>query len=160
MILHGVDAVMPDQAHLFYNRLRDTIAGGEFPNVFGDLTPAGAREVPAPEPARVGLPAVVIARQSVVKLTGGAPSCKRRIEGSYEPSYVRFDRLRPVSATDRARPACPTCTHTCWQTTRHALTNLPGQDKLGNPNLRELRLMSTQDRPFISVSSHVSIRWS
>jgi S1-C subfamily serine protease len=90
-ILHGVDAVMPDQARVLYNRLRDTIAGGEFPNVFGDLTPTRAREVPAPDPALVGTPAVAAARNSVVKVTGTAPSCRRRIEGSgfvYAPQHV------------------------------------------------------------------------
>ena len=91
VILHGVDTVMPDGARVLYNRLRDTIAGGEFPNVFGDLTPTRAREVPAPDPALVGSPAVAVARNSVVKVTGSAPSCRRRIEGSgfvYAPQHV------------------------------------------------------------------------
>ncbi len=91
LILHGVDAVMPDQARVLYNRLRDTIAGGEFPNVFGDLTPTRAREVPAPDPALVGSPVVAAAHNSVVKVTGTAPSCGRRIEGSgfvYSPQHV------------------------------------------------------------------------
>jgi hypothetical protein len=81
VILHGVDAVMPDQARVLYNRLRDTIAGGEFPNVFGDLTPTRARDVPAPDPALVGSPVVAAARNSVVKVTGNAPSCRRRNRG-------------------------------------------------------------------------------
>ena len=91
VILHGIDSVMPEPARVLYDRLRDTIAGGEFPNVFGDLTPTRAREVPAPDPALVGSPAVAIARNSVVKVTGNAPSCRRRIEGSgfvYAPQRV------------------------------------------------------------------------
>ena len=91
VILHGVDAVMPNGARVLYNRLQETIAGGEFPNVFGDLTPTRAREVPAPDPALVGSPAVAVARNSVVKVTGSAPSCRRRIEGSgfvYAPQHV------------------------------------------------------------------------
>ncbi len=91
VILHGIDSVMPDPARVLYDRLRDTIAGGGFPNVFGDLTPTQAREVPAPDPALVGSPAVQIARGSVVKVTGTAPSCTRRIEGSgfvYAPQRV------------------------------------------------------------------------
>ncbi len=91
VILHGVDAVMPDGARVLYNRLQDTIAGGEFPNVFGDLTPTRAREVPAPDPALVGSPAVAVARNSVVKVTGHARSCGRRIEGSgfvFAPQHV------------------------------------------------------------------------
>jgi S1-C subfamily serine protease len=81
-IIHGIDAVMPNQARVLYNRLRDTIAGGDFPNVFGDLTPTRAREVPAPDPALAGSPVVAKAQGSVVKITGSAPSCRRRIEGS------------------------------------------------------------------------------
>jgi S1-C subfamily serine protease len=90
-ILHVVDAVMPDQARVLYNRLRDTIAGGEFPNVFGDLTPTRAREVPAPDPALIGSPAVAIARNSVVKVTGQAPSCQAADRGLgfvYAPQHV------------------------------------------------------------------------
>jgi S1-C subfamily serine protease len=91
VILHGIDSVMPEPARVLYDRLRDTIAGGDFPNVFGDLTPTQAREVPAPDPALVGSPAVTAARGSVVKVTGNAPSCRRRIEGSgfvYAPQRV------------------------------------------------------------------------
>lgn len=81
-ILAAVDGVMPDQARVFYNGLRDTIANGHFPNVFGDLTPTRAREVPAPDPQLENSSAVRLARASVVKVTGSAPSCRRRIEGS------------------------------------------------------------------------------
>jgi S1-C subfamily serine protease len=91
VILHGVDAVVPGGARVLYNRLQYTIAGGEFPNVFGDLTPTRAREVPAPDPALVGSPAVAVARNSVVKVTGSACSGGRRIEGSgfvYAPLHV------------------------------------------------------------------------
>jgi S1-C subfamily serine protease len=90
-ILAGVDSVMPDQARVLYNSLRDTIANGEFPNVFGDLQPTRAREVPAPDPALARSPAVRTARASVVKILGTAPSCRRRIEGSgfvYAPERV------------------------------------------------------------------------
>lgn len=90
-ILHGIDAVMPDQARILYNGLQETIANGDFPNVFGDLDPTRAREVPAPDPALAGSPAVELASQSTVKITGSAPSCGRRIEGSgfvYAPEKV------------------------------------------------------------------------
>jgi S1-C subfamily serine protease len=91
IIIQAVDAVMPSEARILYNRLRDTIAGGEFPNVFGDLTPTRARDVPAPDPALVGSPVVANARGSVAKITGTAPQCRRRIEGSgfvYAPERV------------------------------------------------------------------------
>lgn len=81
-ILHAVDSVMPDQARVLYNGLRDAIAQGDFPNVFGDLTPTRAREVSPPDPALLSAPGVQLARASTVKVTGTAPSCRRRIEGS------------------------------------------------------------------------------
>jgi S1-C subfamily serine protease len=90
-ILGAVDAVMPNQARVLYNGLRDTIANGDFPNVFGDLTPTQAREVDPPDPELANSPAVRAARQSVVKIYGSAPSCRRRIEGSgfvFAPQHV------------------------------------------------------------------------
>jgi S1-C subfamily serine protease len=90
-ILHGVDAVVPDGARVLYNRLQDTIAEGDFPKVFGDLTPTRARQVDPPNPALLMLPAVEQARPSVVKVVGTAPSCRRRIEGTgfvYAPEHV------------------------------------------------------------------------
>lgn len=91
IILGAVDSVMPDQARILYNGLRDTIADGDFPNVFGDLTPTQAREVEVPDPALAESPAVQVASHSTVKITGSAPSCGRRIEGSgfvYAPEKV------------------------------------------------------------------------
>src|SRR4051794_25333328 len=82
VILGGVDALMPNQAHILYNSLRDTIANGDFPTVFGDLTPTHARDVSPPDPALANSTAVKLARGSVVKVTGNAPTCRRRIEGS------------------------------------------------------------------------------
>lgn len=91
VILGAVDDVMPSQARVLYNSLRETIANGDFPNVFGDLTPTNARDVPAPDPALAKSSVVVKAHSSVVKVTGTAPSCSRRIEGSgfvYASGYV------------------------------------------------------------------------
>ncbi len=90
-ILAVVDGVMPNQARILYNGLRDTIANGDFPNVFGDLTPTRAREVPAPDPKLANSAAVRTARPSTVKVLGTAPGCKRSIEGSgfvYASEYV------------------------------------------------------------------------
>jgi hypothetical protein len=91
VILHGIDAIVPDSARVLYNRLQDTIAGGDFPNVFDDFTPTQAREVPAPDPALVGSPVVAQAHPSVFKITGTAPSCRRRIAGTgfvFAPEHV------------------------------------------------------------------------
>jgi len=91
VILGAVDNVMPHEARVLYEGLRDTIANGDFPTVFGDLTPTNAREVAPADPALANSQAVKVARGSVVKITGSAPSCKRRIEGSgfvYSPQHV------------------------------------------------------------------------
>jgi S1-C subfamily serine protease len=90
-IIQGVDAVMPNGARILYNGLRDTIANGDFPNVFGDLTPTQAREVDPPNPKLANSQAVRTARRSVVKVLGTAPSCRRQIEGSgfvFSPQHV------------------------------------------------------------------------
>jgi hypothetical protein len=91
VILGAVDSVMPHQARVLYNSLRNTIADGDFPDVFGDLTPTRAKDVGPPDPALAGSTAVKVAQPSVVKVTGNAPSCRRRIEGSgfvFAPQHV------------------------------------------------------------------------
>jgi S1-C subfamily serine protease len=90
-ILQGINAVMPDQAQVFYNALRDTIADGAFPNVFGDFTPTHSRDVAPADPALANSKAVTLAKVSVVKVTGSAPDCRRKIEGSgfvFAPQHV------------------------------------------------------------------------
>jgi S1-C subfamily serine protease len=90
-ILGVVDKVMPDRARVLYNGLRNTIAEGQFPNVFGDLTPTQAREVEPPDPKLANSAVVRAAGMSTVKVLGSAPTCRRRIEGSgfvYAPGYV------------------------------------------------------------------------
>jgi len=90
-ILGAVDSVMPNQARVLYNGLQDAIGNGDFPRVFDDLRPTRAREVPAPDPALANSPAVQVASRSTVKITGSAPGCRRRIEGSgfvYAPERV------------------------------------------------------------------------
>ena len=70
---------------------KDTIANGDFPNVFGDLTPTQAREVDPPDPRLANSQAVRASRRSVVKILGTAPSCRRQIEGSgfvFWPQHV------------------------------------------------------------------------
>ena len=90
-ILGAVNSVMPDPARKLYDGLRDTIANGDFPSVFGDLTPTRARDVGPPDPKLANSAAVRIARASTVKVRGVAPTCRRRIEGSgfvYARGYV------------------------------------------------------------------------
>ncbi len=91
LILQQVDKVVPDAARLLYDRLQETIAAGDFPKVFGDFTPTPARQVAPPDPALLRSPVVEQVHASVVKVTGTAPSCRRRIEGTgfvYAPQHV------------------------------------------------------------------------
>jgi S1-C subfamily serine protease len=90
-ILHGINAVMPDQAKALSEALRRTVDTNGFPNVFGDLSPTDVRPVPPPDPALAGSTVVSRAQRSVLKVLGAAPSCSRRIEGSgfvYAPEHV------------------------------------------------------------------------
>lgn len=91
VVLGSVDRVMPPQARVLSEALRDTVDTRGFPDVFGDLTPTRVREVPAPDPRLAGSAVVQRARESVVKVLGSASSCSRRIEGSgfvYAPQHV------------------------------------------------------------------------
>jgi S1-C subfamily serine protease len=90
-ILAGVDKVMPSGAAALYDRLRESIAGSDFPDVFGGLTPTRVTDVPPPDPALAGSRVVRSASRSVVKVLGTAPSCQRRIEGTgfvFSPEHV------------------------------------------------------------------------
>jgi len=90
-LLHGINAVMPDQAKALSDALRHSVDTRGFPNVFGDLDPTQVRQVPAPNPALAGSEMVNEAKKSVVKILGTAPSCSRKIEGSgfvYAPQHV------------------------------------------------------------------------
>ena len=90
-ILHGINAVMPDQAKALSDALRRTVDTNGFPSVFGDLNPTEVRPVSPPDPALAGSAVVSQAQKSVVKVLAAAPSCSRRIEGSgfvYAPEHV------------------------------------------------------------------------
>lgn len=81
-VVRAVDEVVPRPVRGLYTNLRDVVRGYDFPEVFGPLVPTRVRDVPAPD-ARLAASAVVRrARPSVLKVTGVADSCARRIEGS------------------------------------------------------------------------------
>jgi S1-C subfamily serine protease len=81
-VIRAVNDVVPRQVRSIYSSLRDAISGYDFPEVFGPLVPTRVRDVPAPDPALLRTRAVSTVRPSVVKVTGLAPSCARRVEGS------------------------------------------------------------------------------
>ena len=81
-VIRGVDDVVPRQVRSLYSSLRDAVRSYDFPEVFGPLVPTRVRNVPAPDPKLLQSPAVRTVRPSVVKVTGLAESCARRVEGS------------------------------------------------------------------------------
>jgi S1-C subfamily serine protease len=90
-VIRGVDDVVPRQVRSLYSSLRDAVRSYDFPEVFGPLVPTRVRSVPRPDPALLRSPAVAAAHPSVVKITGLAESCARRVEGSgfvYAPNRI------------------------------------------------------------------------
>jgi len=82
VVVETVDGAVPAPLRQAYDSLRELVDREDFPEVFGTLTPTRVRPVPAPDPAVLASPAVRRARPSVVKVTGLAPDCGRRLEGS------------------------------------------------------------------------------
>ena len=90
-VIKIVNALMPSPVRELYKSLRDIVRSYDFPDVFGQLVPTQVRPVNPPDPRLVGSAAVRSARPSVLKITGVAPSCSRRIEGTgfvYAPERV------------------------------------------------------------------------
>jgi S1-C subfamily serine protease len=84
VVLKTVDKLVPHSALTLpgFPPLRSLLASGPYTQVFSALGAESALAVPAPDPRVLKSPYLPIARQSVVKITGIAPSCSRRIEGS------------------------------------------------------------------------------
>jgi S1-C subfamily serine protease len=91
VIIRAVDRVVPAPVRGVYDSFRRLLDRGDFPDVFGPLSPTRVAPVEAPDPAIVNSRAVAVAQPAVVKLIGTAPSCSRRLEGSgfvYAPQHV------------------------------------------------------------------------
>lgn len=90
-VVRAVNATMPSSVRNLYESLRTLVDRGAFPEVFGPLVPTHVRPVGPPDPKLLNSTAVRSTRLSVLKVTGVAPSCSRRIEGSgfvYAPRHV------------------------------------------------------------------------
>ena len=90
-VIARVDAVLPERARDSVEGLRRLVDERGFPDVFGDLAPTSTADVAPPDPALAASAAVTSARPSVLKVTGLAESCSRRLEGSgfvYAPERV------------------------------------------------------------------------
>src|SRR4051812_27229483 len=90
-LVQAVDRAVPQGVRSVYNNLRDAIDRRGLPDVLDPLTPTQVRDVPAPDPALLNSPVVGRVDDSVVKVSGIAPSCSRQIDGSgfvYAPERV------------------------------------------------------------------------
>lgn len=90
-VLQAVDRAVPASAERFFAGFRRLIDDRGFPEVFGRLAPTDAVEVEPPDPALVASPVVQAAAPSILKITGVAEDCRRRIEGTgfvYAPQRV------------------------------------------------------------------------
>lgn len=81
-VLDVVDQAVPGGAKGFFNSFRKLIDDRGFPEVFGDLVPTRARPVDPPDPTLASSQVVTAVRSRIFKITGVAPSCSRRIEGT------------------------------------------------------------------------------
>ncbi len=81
-VIRGVNASVPPPVRNLYESLRRLVDRGDFPDVFGPLSPTRVLPVSPPNPGLLSDPALRQVRHSVVKVTGVAAQCSRRIEGS------------------------------------------------------------------------------
>ena len=91
IVIATVDAAVPDAARRSFDGLRDLVDERGFPDVFGALAPTRAPQVDPPDPALAASPAVVGARPEVLRVSGVAEQCSRRVAGTgflYAPERV------------------------------------------------------------------------
>jgi S1-C subfamily serine protease len=82
LVLGTVDGLVPDGGKAFFASFRRLINERGFPDVIGPFASSLAPDVPPPDPKLAASPVVQRAHAQVLKITGEAPSCSRRIEGS------------------------------------------------------------------------------
>lgn len=90
-VLAVVDDAVPAAGKRFFADFRRLIDDRGFPEVFGGLAPTEAVDVDPPDPALARSAAVRSVRDEVLKITGVAEDCRRRIEGTgfvYAPERV------------------------------------------------------------------------
>jgi S1-C subfamily serine protease len=102
-VIASVDNAMPESVRRLYARLGAAVDQGDFPEVFGRLTPTDVRSVEPPDPRLASSAVVRTAERSVVKVLGEAPSCDRRLEGTgfvFAPQRV-MTNAHVVAGTQR-----------------------------------------------------------
>lgn len=89
-VMRTVNRTLPPPPPVFDSFLQLFRRHG-FPEVFSDLGPTRTVNVPPADPAVVNSPAARLARGRVLKVTGVAKSCSRRLEGTafvYAPDHL------------------------------------------------------------------------
>lgn len=81
-VISVLDARVPDIARQSVAEARKVIEGSNFPQVFAALGPEPYLDSTPPDSTVTSSPAVKAAFESVVKINGSAPSCRRLVEGS------------------------------------------------------------------------------
>jgi S1-C subfamily serine protease len=81
LVMRTMDRTLPEPPPVFDEFLGLFRRHG-FPEVFKDLGPTRTTNVPAPDPKVASSRAVTLARNRVLKVTGVARSCSRRLEGT------------------------------------------------------------------------------
>jgi S1-C subfamily serine protease len=82
VVLQTVDGAVPAPVERFFGSFRRLIDDRGFPEVFGGLAPTQVTEVDPPDAALAQSAVVQAVQPSVLKITGVAESCRRRIEGT------------------------------------------------------------------------------
>lgn len=111
-VIATVNQAMPNQFVSAYAGFRHLLDKGDFPEVFGPLTPTDVPSVEAPNISATGTAGVGRAQRSIVKIVGDAPGCSRRLEGSgfvYSTGRVMTNAhvvagVRSVTVQQGARP--------------------------------------------------------
>jgi len=81
-VITAVDEVVPNEAHTLFSSFRRVLNDNGLPPVFGGIAAETIRPVEPPGRGITGTPAVRRAGTSVVKVTGTAGDCDRRLEGT------------------------------------------------------------------------------
>jgi S1-C subfamily serine protease len=81
IVLRTMDSLLPDAARSAFNGLGNVVSSTAVPRVFAGLATVPGPEVDAPAPA-AAQEAVLVIRDSTVRLTGTAPACDAIVSGS------------------------------------------------------------------------------
>ena len=105
VVLGAVDRVVPDTGRQLFASFRELVDERDFPKVFDDLRRPEMTDVDPPDATLAASPVVAKVRPSVLKITGEAEECGKRIEGTgfvYADERV-MTNAHVVAGVDRPR---------------------------------------------------------